>query len=454
MKHLFRSSAVLVVSAAVLLFASCKEDTVIKTNLAPSVDNIGTEQIDTITILSKTFYEDTVVTSNESSSLLVVHGLGKAYDPFFGLTNAGIYLQVVPEKAYYAFPTVIDSAFLVLPYSGFSWGDTSATDAGAKQVYNVYRVTDTMGRDTKYYSNDSKAYDPSPVGTITLNDIRGLKDSVNVLGKNRTPHLRIKLEGSFISSIVTDAATSGDNSTFLEKFRGLYIAPADTRSNSGKAISYFVINGANDYQRAAIQFFYFQDSVKNAFFSFASNSTAHFNKITRTYNQGVKDILNSTAESDEVVLLQNTPGTAIDLKFPYLKNLPQGVINKAELVITKISYPGDPDQDNKFFEPARIFPRGVEPGGRVYDVLDTEGGEAGLNFVDGTRKEVILPNGIKVTRYVINIPREVQRAIVNKIDVLHLRIYGVQRFFGAYRLIAGGKHSTYKVSLNIAYSKI
>jgi hypothetical protein len=443
------------VSAAALFFASCKEDTVIKANLAPSVDNVSTEPIpDTITILSKTFFEDTVVTSNESSSQLVFHGLGKANDPFFGLTNAGIYLQVVPEKAYYRFPSVIDSAFLILPYSGFSWGDTSATDAGAKQVYNVYRVTDTMGRDTKYYSNSSKAYDPNPVGTLAVDDVRKLKDSVFVLGRNRTPHLRIRLDGSFISAIVTDAATSGDNSAFLDKFRGLYIAPADM-SNSGKAISYFVINGANDYQRAAIQFFYFQDSVRNAFFSFASNAAGHFNKITRTYNQEVKNILNSTAESDEVLLLQNTPGTAIDLKFPYLKNLPQGVINKAELVITKISYSTDPDAGaNKFFEPARIFPRGVEPGGTVYDVLDTEGNEASLNFVDGTRREITLPNGIKVTRYVINIPREVQRAIVNKLDVLHLRIYGVQRFFGAYRLTAGGKNSAYKVSLNIAYSKI
>lgn len=59
-----------------------------------------------------------------------------------------------------------------------------------------------------------------------------------------------------------------------------------------------------------------------------------------------------------------------------------------------------------------------------------------------------------ITQYRINIPREVQRAIVNKTDTLHLRINGTTRLPGAYRLVLGGKGSAYQAALNITYSKL
>src|SRR5690606_5434082 len=124
------------------------------------------------------------------------------------------------------------------------------------------------------------------------------------------------------------------------------------------------------------------------------------------------------------VIMQNEPGAAIDLRFPDIKNLPQGLINKAELVITQVNLNGD--NTSKFFLPERIFPVGIDPTGLSYTVLDrqpvTEVNP--LIFMDGALKSVTLPTGITVNQYKLNLPREVQRAIVNKTEELHLRING------------------------------
>jgi hypothetical protein len=155
------------------------------------------------------------------------------------------------------------------------------------------------------------------------------------------------------------------------------------------------------------------------------------------------------------VYLQNLPGATLDLRFPTLDNLPPVVVNRAELIITEIHLSNDPDQE-KFWAPLLLDVVGVNPDGSKYVPLDKQPvAEVGpLAFMDGTRKSVALPGGITVNQYSINIPREVQRAIVNKSDALHLQVNGVQRFFGAYRLTAANNPATFKISLRITYSKL
>lgn len=457
MKKLFRVPvrALQVVAVAAIFQAGCKEDTIIKGNL-PAIKDIV---IDTATVLVKTVYDDSVLTSATPSNTLVVHGLGTVNDPYTGRTNAGIYLQVVPEKANYSFSGnsyTLDSAVLILPYSTIKWGDTSSSSPVPVQSFTAYRVTEDMSPDDNYYSFTKKAFDKNnPISDPVLVNIHRLSDSVSVLGANRAPALRIKLKDAFKNDLAEAASGSGDNATFLSKIKGIYIESTDT--TIGSCLHYFVLNGGADYIRAAVQFFYHDNGTteeKTAFFNFVGGTTAHYNKITRNYaNTPAQALFNSPALSDSVILIQNLPGAALDLRFPHLSNLPVAVINRAELVITQMSMN---KEDGKFWEPARIFPSGIEPGGTSYVVLDREPIEddAPLDFIDGIGKSVTLPNGITVTQYVINIPREVQRAIINRSDALHLRISGVQRFFGAYRLIAGGSgNSLYRITFKISYSK-
>ncbi|MCD6065126.1 MAG: hypothetical protein K0R82_3037, partial [Flavipsychrobacter sp.] len=127
MKHLLRKFAFSSLFAATLFQVGCKEDTIIDANVAPTVGFIAVDTIpDTLTVWTKTVLVDTgVLTSLTPTNQVVVHGLGRVNDPYFGKTDAGIYLQVLPERGNFTFSTnnpTIKDAYLVLPYSTFTWG--------------------------------------------------------------------------------------------------------------------------------------------------------------------------------------------------------------------------------------------------------------------------------------------------------------------------------------------
>ncbi len=459
MKQLVSFCAAVILSVSIFSITGCKEDTIIKDNLG----QLGVEVVpDTITILSKTIIDDSLVTSLTtigSATLRIIHGTGVVDDPFFGRTNSGIYFQVLPEKTNYSFSAnehTIDSAFVILPYARFQWGDTTNP---LTQTYRVYRVTEDLKKDDVYYSKTTKSFDyANPVSEATVIDPKKLKDSVNILGANQAPHMRIKLKDAFKDELVAAAANSADIASFLSTIKGLYVAADSTQT--GNILNYFVLNDEGEYLRASVQFFYHEKDSTNekvSYFNFTNTDCAHYNYITRNYSgYPIDNYLKSTAASDSVVFLQNEPGAAIDLKFPYLKNLPVGPVNKAELIITIVSLTSDMGSTEKLFPPAAIFPVGIDAFGASYTLLDRQPiteVEPSL-FLDGKLKTITLGNGITISRYILNIPREVQKAIVNKTDTLHLRINGTQAYPAAYRLIAGGKHSLYKVSLNISYSKL
>lgn len=456
MKSTLRALTVVLLSAtAIAGLQGCKEDTVIKGNL----NNIKTTAIDDATpILARTIIDDSIVTSLNITGLNIYHTLGKITDPICGTTNGAIYFQVLPEKTNYSFsanPFTIDSAFIILPFSGFMWGDTSAT--AAPQKITAYRVTDNMRVEENYYTFTQKNVERGyPITEATTMYPYQLKDSVSVLGVKRAPHLRMKLKMPFVNDLQTNAANSNFNTMFLDMVKGICIE-GDSTEAAPNTLPYFKLNGEAEYMRASIQFFFHENgstTTQTAFFNFTSDC-AHYNRITRNYTgYPLAGYLGNTSLQAEVIM-QNEPGAAIDLRFPDIKNLPQGLINKAELVITQVNLNGD--NTSKFFLPERIFPVGIDPTGLSYTVLDrqpvTEVNP--LIFMDGALKSVTLPTGITVNQYKLNLPREVQRAIVNKTEELHLRINGTQTYPGAYRLIAGGNTgSLYKVSLNVTYSQL
>lgn len=454
----------LLISGFAISTTGCKEDTIIKAGIAPASDDIFSNAIgDTLTIISKTVEDDSIATGFTPTTTNIVHAAGVTNDAFFGRTNWGIYMQVVPTASNLTLASTPDSAVLILPYSGFSWGDTNNKNASLEYV--VYRVTESMSRDTLYYSKDKKAVDyANPVSDPVSVNLYNLKtDSIKVAGSKRAPHLRIKLKGSFLNELVTAAKNANNNGDFLNTIKGLYIAARDTNNNTCKVIPYFFLSGSTDYARASIALYYNQngntnpDNISTSFLNFTTSDCAHFNYISRKYDgyPAYPFVKRTTTQvSDSIILLQNEPGAALDIRIPYIKNLPTAIINKAQLVITKVSVAGDPDAE-VMREPNRIFPVGVDATGKSYTILDLANASDNTSvftFVDGTKQEVTI-NGVTISQWKLNIPREVQKAIMNKAEELHLRINGTVTYPGAYRLIAGGKHSTYSIRLNITYTQ-
>lgn len=461
--NLLNLATAVLVSGIAISTTGCKEDTILKAGIAPASDNIFVNAIgDTLTINATTVEDDSTATGFTPTTTNVIHGLGTSNDAFFGRTNLGIYMQLIPTAANLSLPSTPDSAVLILPYTGFSWGDT--TNQNAIEEFAVYRVTENMTKDTAYYSKQYKAVDWSnQLNESNSINLYRLRDSVKVSGSNRAPHLRLKLKTAFMNELLTIAKNANNTAEFISAMKGVYIVAKDTNNNIIKTIPYFYLSGSADYSRAGIAFYYNEngntnpDKVSTNFLNFTTGDCAHFNRITRNYNgypayQYVKRLTGQ--KSDSIILLQNEPGAAFDIRIPYIKYLPKAIINKAQLVITRVSLANDPDAD-KMIEPTKIFPVGVDASGKAYTIQDLyPSGETGpLDFIDGVKRSVTI-NGITVSQWYINIPREVQKAIINQVDELHLRINGTVTYPAAYRLIAGGKHSTYKIRLNITYSQV
>jgi len=453
--------SILSIFCVVFLVFGCKEDTILNANLVPAGDTVNTLIIpDTFTIYTKTFFDDSAKTGDSVyvSGLPIYHALGSLVtDPYSGNTNAGIYFQVVQPSLNYTFPATPDSAVLILPYAGFTWGDTTGL---LSQTFNVHEIADSFPQKRNYYSSYQVAYNPEVIGSFSISDYNKLKDSVSDMGTNRDPHFRVKLSSAFLDKIKNASPDNNLNSyiNFLNYFKGFYIEPSS--GNMGNALFYIQMisaYAATDYNRANVLFYYTDKdgTLKTTSFYYDPTLAARYNKISRDYaGSPTATYITSANVSDSVFIIQNAPGAAADIIIPNLKNLPKLPVNKAELIITQYSFLGD--KADIYFPPARLYPQRVDEDGSINPVLDryplttTEP----LVFIDGTRQSVTVA-GITFNRYTLNLPREVQAAITQQKDKLHLRIAGPSAFPAAYRLIAGGRsHSSVSVKLNIVLSKI
>lgn len=472
------------VPAVMMLFlhSSCNEGSIIKADIAPGNDQVGiiTVPDNFFDIITKTAFIDTLNTSDNISGVRVIHGAGTVVDPYFGKTNAGIYFQVLPPTNNFTFSSTqytMDSACVVLPFTGFSWGDTLNPIA---QSFSLYELTESITVDEDYYSYQTKTVDrgnPLSTTTVDITQLRSAARAVTssdsmLINGNRVPaHIRFPLNVTdpngfvkqFENNVANNTSIFTSAATFIESYRGFYIEP-DTNQNSN-TLPYFFLDGSLDYGRASLVFYYHENDnpteVRTAFFSFDREDCAHYNWISRNYNgtpaQTIIENYESTKDqSDPVILMQNEPGAVLDIRIKNFDQLPVSIVNQAELVITKVST-GNAYADSTFFGPIRLDPYGVNDDGTLYEIEDRNVSSvaSAIEFIGGTQRSLSI-NGVTVTQYTFNIPREVQKAIKDKREELHLRIVGAKGFPAAYRLVAGGRNhsnSDYSVKLNVVYSK-
>lgn len=411
---------------------------------------------DTLTILTRVVYDDSVITSKSNTGYFILHGLGHVTDPFAGKTDASLYFQVVPPSSSFTLGEggVIDSAVLVLPYSGTTWGDSTA--AAPAQQYRVYQIGEVLNKDTSYYSSEKRNVDYGRFYGSKTVQVVSLKDSVKIWDTLRAPHLRIPLNGNFLTDIQNALPADSSIATFLNAFKGFYLE-ADSTSG-GTSIPYFRLDGqAQPFDRASVVLYYHNNGGDSltATFPFDASGAAHYNAIRRNYNgTPAKSIIDEGWGVQPVLVMQNGPGAVIEVKIPYLGNLPKDIIvNKAELILTAI----DTFNSATFYKPLRLAPSGVDSTGTLFniaDILSTSPGSDGFRFIDGTRREATI-GGATVSQYVMNIPAEVQKVISGTRPELYLRIRGTATLPAAYRLVAAGPGygGATRLQLRIIYSK-
>ena len=466
---------VIILAISAIVFGGCRENTLIKSSLAPAADTVGVEA-DTLDCITHTFYNDDVLTSINLSGLPEFQAVGAISDSFFGTTNASTYFQITNSGDLVGFDTAainhIDSVVLNLPFAGFAFGDSA--NLSLKETFQVFYLQDTLGYATNYYPSSTKAIDlGNPLSAPATVNLYNLKDSVvDEKGHKHTPALRIRLDKTATWTRIKSAVALGASSTdpasaFVNNFLGVCVRTADARKFN-TVLPYFNLSGSDDYSRAGILVFYHSldapDSARHFAFSHEQSLCAHFNNITRSYSRfPLNKLMNSTQANDSIVALQNQPGATIDVKISGLNSIPKNVvINKAEIQLSLV--PGL--NSSKFFPHDQIYPLGVGDGtwpagvtaGAEYTVQDRYplGSTTPYNILDGAPHNIGY-GSTTVTTYKIGIPREVISSIGAGHDSLHYHVRGTQLYPGAYRaIIAGGNYSDprYKAKLIVVYSSL
>ena len=447
----------------------CREHTLISSKVSPANDTAGIHA-DTLGCITHTFFDNDIYTSINIPGLDVYQGIGSITDDYFGTFSGSTFFNVVPQTFIDGIDTGmhIDSVFLTLPYSGFTYGDT--TTMSLTQAYQVFYLADTLGYNTPYYPNSDKPLDVPLSGAVNVN-LYHLKDSISVNGRNYSPGLHIKLDAATITAKLHNAlkvsyAASNKTAAFITAFSGICVRPADTRKFT-KAIPYFRLNGTGAYAEAGLMMhFHNYAGVKDSFeFYHAQGSCTHFNSITKSYSRfPFNNLINSTQTNDTIVGLSNQPGASIDVKvFGLVSKLPKNVVvNKATLQISLVSALNS----STFFVPDQVFPIGIGNGtypigieaGKEYSIEDRKplGSLSPYSILDG-KSHTITYGSTGITTYTIGLPREVIANIAANNDTLHLHIHGTQVYYGAYRMLAAGGNYPdyrYKTKLIVVHSSL
>ena len=495
-KHLALTLGAIFTSTLILLI-SCKkinESTTLGSDLIPVVDNINTFD----TILTVEAYNDTfsVVTDTTRYNTSYTHYLGHIEnDPFFGKTDAKLFLELLPPTAKYTFinrpdSLTIDSVVLVLDYVE-TYGDTMAL-----QTVNVYEIPQTSQfGDTSFTIRNNNFEKAGLLGSRTFEPVI-LNDSVKVYQDTTANQLRIRLDDAFGQRLLNyDTVTANghinaylSDSTFRENFKGFALESA-----SGNAIMGFNLEGTNT--KLAI---YYKDDNNSAdpakadtavaYFSFATNlSSVAANYIVRDYSgtplaataNGV------TGSPDDLIYIQNTPGSFATLKIPGLAGLNNSVIHRAELIMEQVHH-----MDDTMFPPTNLYLDAYDPSISTfrtipYDVAFDAQGNSNIHTAFGVipvATKDLSGNSIKSWRF--NLTRYIQHVVNDTEPVYDLRLFAplyvnehyrpgvagttsdlITKFLGVPLQVnsaagkgrvrlGGGNHSTQKMRMRIVYSKI
>lgn len=488
-KHLAIALGTIFTSFLILLF-SCKkinDSTSLGGGLIPPIDNINTFD----TTLEVLAFNDTfnILTDTTYYSSTYTQYLGRIEnDPFFGKTDAKMYLELKPPEYKYTFlnrpdSLIIDSVVLVLDYKE-TYGDTLAL-----QTVNVYEIPQSSNfGDTSYTIRKSEYPKGAFLGSRTFQP-NILNDSIKVYQDTTANQLRIRLDDAFGQRLLNYDTTTAlgkedaysSDSAFRTKLKGFAL-----ESTSGNAIMGFNLQGDNT--KLAI---YYKDKnggndptkydTTVAYFNFNLNSRSRSaNFIKREYaGTPLEASVDGNTTPDELVYIQTAPGSFATLKIPGLGGLSNNVIHRAEMIMEQVY-----DVQDTLFPPANLYLDAFDSSVMnyrtvPYDVTFDFQGNSNLTSTFGisplSGKD---PSGNNIRIWRFNLTRYVQHVVnktepvydfrvsapfyVNELyrqrgpgsfsDTLSISV-NQQAARGRVRL-GGGNHPTQKMRLRVVYSKI
>ena len=468
----------LIITTGVLFFTSCRKinnTTELGQDLIPLVDNINTFD----TSIAVEAYNDLFTLLNDTLKLhrTEEHFLGMiSNDPLFGTTDARLFLQLKPSIYPYTFQRVdslsIDSIVIVLGFNSYI-GDTSVD-----QTVNVYQIDNAVDFrwDSSYNIRTNNFTYPNMLGSKTFKPKR-LIDSVYAFRDTTNYQLRIRLQNSFGQTLLNYDSSNAykSDSLFNTYFKGFAL-----QSFSGNGLMGFDLNSPNT--KLAIYYNYPKPAGAGrdttvSYFKFSPRS-ANANYVIRNYSGSQLATYQGGVSPDDLVYLQNSPGSFAKIKIPGLASLSNRVVHRAELIVEQVYH----SSDATFATPGYMFLDAYDTALKLYRTIpfdltiDQSGSVNQQSFGMIPKNTVDISNNpIKIWKF--NMSRYVQHVLTRTEPLYEFRL--ITPFFvkeqykapgsssttplglyinpsilrGRVR-VGGGNHATQKMRLRIIYTKI
>ena len=401
---------------ALYAFTGCNESTILGKDLIPGSDKVNVKDttINNLITLNVQEVDSSIRTGfgNYGATLGSITD-----DPIFGKSSGFLYTGVGLPKAEFSFAgtgQTLDSVVLYIGCDTLWYGENQGMNL------KVYRMTDpgfraANARDSNYTYTKPLTYNPGEMlANVTAFPVYP-KDSISIYGVKHAPVLRIPLSAAFGNQLLQQRADGAfkNDTTFMDFLKGLAIVP-DT--NVSKTMLFVNLNKGDT--RISV---YYKNSTEDSLiadFPFLQYFSPHANYFTRNYtNAQAAPFLNTNNPlGDTVMYLQEAPGIYTKLQIPGIENFPKAIINKAELVFTKINS-NLAGKDKIFTDPDQLFLwRYITHDSLGYIVDYGNPSNPDLAYFGGNRTVISNIGGIEVVQYKFNIARHLQFMLDKKID--------------------------------------
>lgn len=481
----------LFIAAFSLVFHACRkinDYTDIGGDLIPPIDNINTFD----TSIRVQAFNDSFTLFTDSLRLTAddQHFLGLVNnDPFFGKTEAEIYLELKPELSGF-FPNgdlpfgrkdslKVDSIVLVLGYAG-RYGDSLLPQS----IY-VNELTQELRDDSSYLVRQR----PASFGSL-LNENGApqqvfpyrLDDSVKVFRDTTAGQMRIRLDTNFARRLMNYDTTNAyrSDSAFTQNLKGFVVRA----QGGGNGLMGFFLNG-NPNTKLAI---YYKkpkksgtlDSLNVTYFTcYSQCGTANY--VRRDYGGTPVALAAGQVTEAPLVYIQNSPGTFANIKLPDLPALSNRLVHRAELILEQVYDPSDA----LFTPPTTLFLDAFDPSissSNKFRTIpysnDLSGATGGLdlNGFGASPKDTVDAFGNKIKIWRFNLSRYIQRVVNGTQTSYDLRLFSPLQYAGKARSVGidfdisgvyigntiangrvrlgGGNHPTQRMRLRIVYSRL
>lgn len=324
---------------SLFILNSCQNTDSIGLDVDPATEVTGTFT-DTITVISSTVKEDTLVTNT-----MTKYPLGYFIDPIFGKTTANIAMSLTLEPPGLNFGTspVLDSAVLVLYYAKDFYGDSTSNF----QV-NVHQLNNALSTSIKYFNTQPQRFGSTVIGSkrqrFNINDSVRVTEIVTGnpdIQVNRAPQIRIPINSNFITTnfLNASATTLSSNELLNKAVKGFYLTINKAQTTGPGGVVFFNLTDSS-----RLEIYYKSpngaliDTILHKF-PIVNNSVPVIADFNHDYSgTAIPANLNSTSQQN-VTYVQGLAGLRTKIRFPHiekLKNLGNITINKAELIVSVV----------------------------------------------------------------------------------------------------------------------